>query len=326
MLGEFDLIARYLRPLAAGEPAALGLTDDAAVMTPPPGQDLVLAADAMVSGLHFLPDDPVETVGRKLLRVNLSDLAAMGARPLGYLMTLTLPAGLDEAWLAAYSAGLAADQEAFGLSLLGGDITRTDGPLTLSLTILGAVPSGRRLTRGGARPGDRLYLSGPIGDAGLGLALLQGRLTLDDAEARDALIARYRLPPPRLALGQALLAEGLASAAIDVSDGLLADAGHIAETSGCRLEIEASRVPLSVAASSLVAAEPERALQRLGAGDDYELLFSMPEAAESKIAALAARLDLSPSGIGRVVEGEGVTLLGEDGGPLSASQVGWTHF
>lgn len=326
MLGEFDLIARYLRPLAAGEPAALGLTDDAAVMTPPPGEDLVLAADAMVSGLHFLPDDPVETVGRKLLRVNLSDLAAMGARPLGYLMTLTLPAGLDEAWLAAYSAGLAADQEAFGLSLLGGDITRTDGPLTLSLTILGAVPSGRRLTRGGARPGDRLYLSGPIGDAGLGLALLQGRLTLDDAEARDALIARYRLPPPRLALGQALLAEGLASAAIDVSDGLLADAGHIAETSGCRLEIEASRVPLSVAASSLVAAEPERALQRLGAGDDYELLFSMPEAAESKIAALAARLDLSPSGIGRVVEGEGVTLLGEDGGPLSASQVGWTHF
>ena len=326
MLGEFDLIARYLRPLAADEPAALGLTDDAAVLTPPPGEDLVLAADAMVAGVHFLPDDPVETVGRKLLRVNLSDLAAMGARPLGYLMTLALPAKLEAPWIAAYAEGLAADQAIFGLSLLGGDITRTEGPLTLSLTILGALPSGRRLTRGGAKPGDRLYLSGPIGDAGLGLALLQERLRLDDAEAREALVARYRLPQPRLALGQGLLAEDLARAAIDVSDGLLADAGHIAETSGCRLEIEAARVPISAAAAALLAAEPGLALERLAAGDDYELLFSAPEAAGQGLSALAARLDLPLTEIGAVTEGAGVALLGEDGREIDLGRAGWTHF
>ena len=326
MLGEFDLIARYLKPLAADEPAALSLSDDAAVLTPPSDEDLVLAADAMVAGIHFLRDDPAETVGRKLLRVNLSDLAAMGARPLGYLMTLALPAELEEPWIAAFAEGLAADQAAFGLHLLGGDITRIAGPLTASLTILGAVPRGRRLTRAGARPGDRLYLSGPIGDAGLGLALLQGRLRLDDAEGREALVERYRLPRPRLALGRGLLAEGLASAAIDVSDGLLADAGHIAEASGCRLEIEAGRVPRSAAAEALLAAEPARVLERLAAGDDYELLFSAPEAAGQGLSALAARLDSPLTEIGVVTEGAGVALLGEGGQEIDLGRAGWTHF
>ena len=326
MPGEFDLIARYLRPLAKGEPAALDLSDDAAVLTPPPGRDLVLAADAMVEGVHFLPDDPAELIGRKLLRVNLSDLAAMGARPLGYLMTLALPSALDEAWLAAFTEGLAADQEIFGLQVLGGDITRTEGPLALSLTILGAVPSGRRLTRGGARVGDLVYVSGTIGDAGLGLTLLQERLKLDDSDARNALVARYQLPTPRLALGQTLLADGLASAAIDVSDGLIADAGHIAETSGCRLEIEARQVPRSADASSLLAAAPEWNLDRLAAGDDYELLFCAPASAERRLAVLAGELSLSLTVIGSVRAGEGATLLDESGRELDLGRAGWTHF
>ena len=286
----------------------------------------MLAADAMVAGLHFLPDDPAETVGRKLLRVNLSDLAAMGARPLGYLMTLTLPRDIGESWLAAYAEGLALDQLQFGLHLLGGDITRTEGPLTLSLTILGAVPAGRRLSRAGARHGERLYVSGSIGDAGLGLALLQGRLALDDALARETLIARYRLPTPRLALGHTLLGEGLASAAIDISDGLIADAGHIAETSGCRLEIEALRIPLSEAAGTLSQANPESLQPRFASGDDYELLFSAPASAAADLSALARKLDLTLAEIGRVTEGAGVALLGEDGRELPIERAGWTHF
>lgn len=331
MLGEFDLIARYLRPLAAAEPGALGLTDDAAVLAPPPGEDLVIAADAMVAGVHFLAEDPADTVGRKLLRVNLSDLAAMGARPLGYLTTLALPkAGPDgadtEPWLAGFTAGLARDQAEFGLGLLGGDMTRTEGPLTASLTILGAVPAGCRLLRSTAKAGEAVYVSGSIGDGTLGLALLQGRLALDDAAARDFLTERYRLPVPRLALGRALLAEGLASAAIDVSDGLAADAGHIAETSGCRLEIEAARVPRSPAAEAALAVAPDLAEALLTGGDDYELLFTAPAGAEAGLEALAARLDLPLTRIGRTVAGEGVALLDGAGRPLALERGGWRHF
>ena len=326
MPGEFDLIARYLRPLAQGAAGALDLTDDAAILTPPAGEDLVLAADAMVAGVHFLPDDPAETVGRKLLRVNLSDLAAMGARPLGYLTTLALPGQDSETWLAAFAAGLAEDQAAFDLNLLGGDMTRTDGPATISLTILGAVPSGRRLTRAAARPGERLYVSGGIGDSALGLALLQGRLSHADQAIRDRLIARYRLPQPRLALGQALLSEGLAASAIDVSDGLMADAGHIAETSGCRLEIDASRVPHGAAARGLLAERPELAETLVTAGDDYELLFSASEADGEALEGLAVRLDLPLTCIGRVVAGAGAVLLDSEGREITLASAGWRHF
>ena len=326
MPGEFDLIARYLRPLAAGAAGALGLTDDAAILTPPAGEDLVLAADAMVAGVHFLPDDPAETVGRKLLRVNLSDLAAMGARPLGYLMTLALPAQDSEAWLAAFASGLAGDQAVFDLQLLGGDMTRTDGPATVSLTILGAAPAGRRLTRAAARPGEQLYVSGSIGDGALGLALLQGRLSHGDPAFRDHLIARYRLPQPRLALGQALLSEGLAACAIDVSDGLLADAGHISETSGCRLEIDAGRVPHGVAAQALLAERPELAQTLVTAGDDYELLFSAAEAEAAALESLARRLDLPLTCIGRVVAGAGAVLLDSEGREIALPSAGWRHF
>ena len=235
------------------------------MLTPPPGRELVLAADAMVAGVHFLADDPPETIGRKLLRVNLSDLAAMGADPLAYLMTVALPRGTPDAWLAGFVAGLAADQAEFGLQVLGGDTVSTAGPVSLSLTILGTVAPGQALRRGGARPGDELWVSGTIGDGALGLRAARG-------EIEDAyLVDRYRLPQPRLALGRAL--RGVASACIDVSDGLVQDGGHLCRASGCGAVLEAALVPLSPSARHA----PLR--QLLTGGDDYELLFAIPPGA-----------------------------------------------
>lgn len=326
MRGEFDLIRRYFAPLAAGAPGALGLTDDAALLSPPPGRDLALAADALVEGVHFLSQDPPDLVARKLLRVNLSDLAAMGAAPLAYLVTAAWPRDRDEAWIAAFAEGLARDQEIFSVTLLGGDTTATDGPLTLSLTAVGTLPAGRSLQRGTARAGDLLFVSGTIGDAALGLKLLRNELDGLPAEAREALIARYRLPEPRLALGQALLTEELATAAIDVSDGLLADIGHIAETSGLGARIEASAVPLSPAAAQAVADDPALRLALLGAGDDYELAFATTPASAGDLGQLARRLDLPLTRVGVLEAGEGVQVVDPAGRPLSVETAGWTHF
>lgn len=326
MRGEFDLIRRYFAPLAAGAPGALGLTDDAALLSPPPGRDLALAADALVEGVHFLSQDPPDLVARKLLRVNLSDLAAMGAAPLAYLVTAAWPRDRDEAWIAAFAEGLARDQEIFSVTLLGGDTTATDGPLTLSLTAVGTLPAGRSLQRGTARAGDLLFVSGTIGDAALGLKLLRNELDGLPAEAREALIARYRLPEPRLALGQALLAEGLATAAIDVSDGLLADIGHIAETSGLGARIEAAAVPLSPAAAQAVADDAALRLALLGGGDDYELAFATTPASARDLGQLARRLDLPLTRVGVLEAGEGVQVVDPAGRPLSVETAGWTHF
>ena len=279
-LSEFAFIAERLRPLAAGTPGALGLADDAALLDPPAGAELVLTKDAMVAGVHFLPDDPPGDVAKKLLRVNLSDLAAMGAAPLGYLLALIRPKATAEDWLADFCRGLAEDQARFGIGLLGGDTVSTPGPLALSLTALGHVPRGTALRRCGARPGDDVWVSGTLGDAALGLKVLQGELAVAD-EVRAPLVERYRLPQPRLALGEAL--RGLASAALDVSDGLLADLGHILETSKLGAEIRAAALPLSPAARTLPGA-PDAAL---AGGDDYELLFTAAPDQRARIAALA---------------------------------------
>jgi thiamine-monophosphate kinase len=317
---EFALIARHFRPLAG--PGALDLSDDAAIMAPPSGRELVLAADAMVAGVHFLPDDPPETIGRKLLRTNLSDLASMGAVPLAYLLTVSLPRGMAPGWLAGFSAGLAQDQAEFGISLLGGDTTSTPGPISLSLTILGHVAPGTALRRGGAAPGQDIWVSGTIGDGTLGLAVLLGELP---GEADSHLATRYRLPRPRMALGQALV--GLATAAMDVSDGLVQDLGHLCRAAGCGAEIEAGRVPLSTEAAALLAARPELLPRILTGGDDYELLFAAPPEAAAEIAARAAASGVTATRIGRFLTGEAaVTVRDKRGGAMPLGRGGWSHF
>jgi thiamine-monophosphate kinase len=317
-LGEFQMIDRLLKPLARAYPGALDLTDDAALVDVPEGHQLVIAKDAMVADVHFLSDDPPDLIAGKLLRVNLSDLAAMGAEPLGYLTALLRPARIDDDWLALFWQGLARDQRAFGLHLLGGDTCGTPGPLALSLTILGTVPRGQALTRAGARPGDDVWVSGTLGDAAQGLRVLRG-LAADEDQAMH-LIDRYRTPRPRLALGRAL--RGLAHAAIDISDGLVADATHIAETSGVAVEIEAARLPLSVPARGV----PGALAAALGGGDDYELLFTAPAAASDQVEAAAQSADIPVTRIGRVVAGAGVRVLGADGREITTGPGGWRHF
>jgi thiamine-monophosphate kinase len=307
---EFSMIARHFRPLAG--PEGLNLLDDAALLTPPAGAQLVLAADAMVAGVHFLPDDPPQTIGRKLLRVNLSDLAAMGATPLGYLMTIALTPETDEAWLAGFVAGLAEDQSAFGLNVLGGDTVSTPGPLTLSLTILGQVPPGAALTRAGAKPGDDLWVSGRIGDGWLGLRAARGEIPDPDG----ALARRYRLPEPRLALGLAL--RGLARAAMDVSDGLLQDASHLCRAGDCAAVLEAALVPVSDTTAPITAL--------VTGGDDYELLFAAaPEDRQAVLdAGHAARTPVTR--VGRFTPGPPRVILSDKAGAdITPAKLGWSH-
>lgn len=326
MRGEFELIEAYFAPLASGAAGALGLTDDAALLSPPAGRDLVLAADAMIEGVHFLPDEPADLVARKLLRVNLSDLAAMGAVPFGYLLTAAWPESRDEAWIARFAAGLADDQAIFPVHLIGGDTTRTTGPVALSLTAVGTVAAGRGLKRGGARAGDLLFVSGTIGDSTLGLKILQGELMIPDEADRAALVGRHRLPEPRLALGQALLDEDLATAAIDVSDGLAADIGHIAKTSGLAARIEAAAVPLSAAAGRVLARDPALRAAIFGGGEDFELAFAVAPKRAEAVARLADRLGLPLARIGALTDGEGVRLVDEAGRDIALASAGWTHF
>ncbi len=317
---EFSLIARHFRPLAGQ--GALDLADDAAVLDIPPGRQLVVAADAMVEGVHYLPDDPPETIGRKLLRVNLSDLAAMGAAPLGYLMTTSLPRDVSEDWIAGFVRGLAEDQKEFGLHVLGGDTTATPGPTCLSLTILGTVAPDAVLRRAGARAGDDVWVSGTIGDGALGLRVLRGEVP---ADAEGHLARRYRLPQPRLALGQAIAR--IAHAGMDVSDGLVQDLGHLCRAGGCGAEIAAGDVPLSPAARALVAAQPALLPALLTGGDDYEVLFTAAPDAAGAVQAAAARAGTPVARIGRMVAGPPeVVLRDADGAVLDVARGGWSHF
>lgn len=317
--GEFDFIRTRLGPLTRNHAAALGLSDDAAVLDPPEGCQLVLACDTLVAGVHFRAEDAPETAAARAMRSNLSDMAAMGAVPLGYLSALTWPRDVDAGWRDGFVAGLAAEQDVFGLPLLGGDTTSTPGPMTVTLTLVGSVPQGAALTRGGAAAGDDIWASGTIGDAALGLAALAG-----EAGAPRDLIDRYARPDPRLELGTAL--RGLASAAIDISDGLLADAGHIAETSGVALAIEAGSVPLSGHARAWLAGAGEGGLARLmTGGDDYELLFTAPPGRRDAIAALAH--DGMPlTRIGQAEAGQGVICRDASGKALEIDRDGFTHF
>ena len=284
------------------------------MFTPPAGRELVVSADAIVQGVHFLPDDPPETVGRKLLRVNLSDLAAMGAEPLHYLLTVSAPRDTGDAWFDAFADGLALDQAAFGITLIGGDTTSTPGPISLTATVIGHVAPGQALHRAYARVGDALWVTGTIGDAALGLLALRGKLV----DPTGHLSGRYRVPRPRMGLRLA----GIVSACMDVSDGLLQDAGHLARAAGLGIEIDADRVPLSDAARACGRLEV-----CLTGGDDYELLLAVPPANTASLLAECARGGIAVARIGRFgvgpadvrVCGEGLALDGITG-------LGWSHF
>lgn len=328
MVAEFDLIARYFAPLAEGAPGAFGLQNDAAVLDVASGHSLVTTLDSMVGGLHFLPDDPPDQVAKKLLRVNLSDLAAMGARPRGYLLSLALTGAEDEDWLAAFARGLEQDQQKYGMILLGGDTLRTPGPQTLSLTALGEVSRGQAMQRTTARSGDDIYLTGTLGQAALGLFVRLGQAAEKLPGLGEKQLARleaaYRLPDPPVALGAQL--PGLVSACLDVSDGLLADLGHIAEGSALGAEVEQALLPLSEEVKQLLQQAPKRLQDVVGGGDDYQLLFTSDPGQRSALEALSASSGVAMTRIGRMTEGEAVRLLDNQGRETAVAHAGWTHF
>lgn len=321
---EFETISRLLAPLA-GHPAARGLIDDAAVLSPPAGKTLVLTHDTLVEGVHFLATDPPDTVAAKLLRVNLSDLAAKGAEPFGYLMSCAWPATCDWEWRGAFAQGLADDQRRFGLTLLGGDTVSTPGPLTLGATLIGWGEPGRTPGRDRARAGDLLLVSGTIGDGHLGLLAAQGAQEGFSESDAAWLVDRYRRPPPRLELAGLIVRH--AGASTDVSDGLIADIGNLARASGQAMTVNLEDVPLSEPARAWVERQPDRtaALVRLvTGGDDYEVAFAAPADHRAEIERQAEAAGRSVSVIGRVRAGEGVRVLfqGED---IPVSSAGWRH-
>ncbi|QDH14223.1 thiamine-phosphate kinase [Formicincola oecophyllae] len=323
-MGEFDFIGRHFKPLAG--PGSYGLRNDGAVMSAPFGHEIVVSSDTMVENVHFLPDDPPETVGRKLLRCNLSDLAAMDAKPLGYTLNSSIPhkggpeGRYGEAWFAAFAKGLAEDQQRYAITLLGGDTTSTSGPLVMTLTIFGTVAEHKALTRSGASAGDSVWVTGHLGAARLGLEVRRGHLE----DPTGKLVQAYRLPTPRVGLQLGTVA----SAGLDISDGIVQDAGHIAEESGVRLRLEASRLP--IAAEAAAAPEHFQEMRLLG-GDDYELLLTCPPGHEAALMARGLIMNVPLTRIGKVEalkkgEKPGVVMVGADGKPLSFTTPGWQHF
>ena len=319
-LDEDGLIARFFAPIAG--PGGLGLRDDAALIAPPPGHDLVVTVDALVAGGHFFPDDPPAGIALKALAVNLSDLAAKGADPLGFTLALALPAGWSADWLEAFARGLRDAAAAHGCPLLGGDTVKAGGPLTLSITAFGAVPAGRMVPRTGARPGDRLYVSGTIGDAALGLRLrVAGEAAL---AGREHLLDRYLHPRPRLALRSALRRH--ASGAMDVSDGFVGDLAKMMRASGAAAEVDLAAVPLSDAARLHIADDPSAFDAAVTGGDDYEILASVPETEARAFEAAAGAAGVSVTAVGRVSAGRGAVFRGRDGSPKSFARGSFSHF
>jgi|307.fasta_scaffold02967_3 thiamine-monophosphate kinase len=324
--GEERLIERYFKPLAT-VPTAFGLGDDAATFTPPAGCDLVLTTDGVIAGVHFLPGDPPQSIARKALRMNLSDLAAKGATPAGFLLSIALPANTPESWIAAFAEGLGQDINHYGCPLLGGDTDRTPGPLSISITAFGTVPQGMMVRRASAKRGDIVAVTGTIGDAALGVLIhrdadLAKKWRLSSA-ASEHLQQRYLLPQPRNALADALRAH--ASAAMDVSDGLAGDLAKLCRASGLAAGIEVADVPLSDAARAALSADPTLIERILTGGDDYEILFTLPAAKLSSLRAAAAHAGVPLAEIGQVTAGQGVRFLRE-GKVLSFAAPSYSHF
>jgi len=322
--GEFELIERYFRPLA-GDPGALSLTDDAAVYRPPHGEEVVLKADLVAEGIHFFADDPPRSIASKALRVNLSDLAAKGAVPVGYLLSLALKPDWAEDWIAGFAAGLAADQERFGLTLFGGDTSRASGGTVVSIAALGRIPNGTMVRRNGARAGDAVFVSGTLGDAALGLRVRLGTLdAMPAGGAADHLLDRYLHPQPRVALAPVI--RDFATASMDISDGLVGDLGHICRQSRVAARIEAPAVPLSAAARALAASDPTAFETVLTGGDDYEILATVPARRADAFAVAAAEAGVPVTRIGIVADGAPEVIVEGPDGPLRLGRTSHVHF
>lgn len=325
--GEERLIERYFKPLAAGAAGAFGLGDDAAALTPPAGCDLVVTTDGVIAGVHFLAGDPPHSIARKALRINLSDLAAKGATPAGFLLSIALPKHTQESWIAAFAEGLGQDIRHYGCPLLGGDTDRTPGPLSISITAFGTVPHGAMVRRATAKPGDIIAVTGTIGDAALGVLLnrdadLARQWRLSSA-ANDYLRQRYLLPQPRNALAETLRAH--ASAAMDVSDGLAGDLAKLCRASGLAAEVEVADVPLSDAARAALSADAKLIDRILTGGDDYEIVLTVPVAQFGALGTAAENAGVPLAKIGQVTSGQGVRFLRE-GKVLSFAQPSYSHF
>jgi thiamine-monophosphate kinase len=322
---EDRLIARHFRAIAT-DPGAFGLGDDAGILSPPPGCDVVLKTDPIIAGVHFFPGDPADAVARKALRVNLSDLAAKGAQPAGFLLAIALPAGTSDEWLGQFASALGDDAARYRCPLLGGDTDRTPGPLTVSVTAFGTVPRGSMLRRSGAKVGDWVVVSGTIGDAALGLALRRDApgWGLSSGE-RAHLLARYQLPQPRTELADALLEH--ASGAMDISDGLAGDLGKLCRASGLAAEIDVERIPLSSAARSALRSDPALIEPILTGGDDYEILCTVPPVAFAAFQDAAKARNVAVTAIGRIVAGpDAPRFRNQDGLALTFRRPSFSHF
>jgi thiamine-monophosphate kinase len=323
--GEDSLIARYFRPIAT-DPGAFNLDDDAAALKPS-GDDIVVTTDAIVEGVHFLAGDPPDTVARKALRVNLSDLAAKGAVPAGFVLTLALR-DTDEAWLKPFAAALGEDARQYGCPLLGGDTVSTPGPLMISITAFGRVPVGKMVHRNGAKPGDRVMVTGTIGDAALGLAVLGGgkvHAAVNDAGARDLLISRYRVPQPRTALAEIIREH--ANAAMDVSDGLAGDLTKLCSVSGVSAVIDLESIPLSDTARHLLSRGVVGIETLIAGGDDYEILCTIADDRVDAFTQAAQRAGVALSSIGMVVAGtDAPKFLDGQGDEIVLKRRSYSHF
>jgi thiamine-monophosphate kinase len=324
--GEDSLIARYFKPLAT-DPGAFNLRDDAAILKAS-GDDIVVTTDAIVEGVHFLPDDPPDTIARKALRVNLSDLAAKGATPAGFVLTLALQAA-DDAWLEPFARGLGEDAAQFGCPLLGGDTVSTPGPKMISITAFGRLPAGKMVHRSGAKAGDRVVVTGTIGDSALGLDILIGGAVagalVADAAAREMLAGRYRIPQPRNALATAV--RDYASASMDVSDGLAGDLAKLCDASGVSATIDADSIPLSAAAATLLSRRIVGIEAIVSGGDDYEILCAIPEHRFAAFAQAAGLTGVPLTCIGTVIAGTSVPrFMDAQGREIALPRLSYSHF
>ncbi len=323
-MDEFDFIASKLRPLAGSFAGALNLEDDAAILKPEKGQEFVVTTDALTADVHFFATDPPQLIAQKCLRVNLSDIAAMGAAPYCYSLALMLPEKTSLTWLSEFCDGLRADQNSHNVHLSGGDTTSTRGRMSIAITMVGTVPVGKALKRSTARVGDDIWVTGTIGDAAMGLQALKNGLPSVDPAARDALIRRYYVPQPRNRIALAL--RDLATSAIDISDGLAADLGHICTASGVGAQVSASKIPVSDHVLSLLNTNAVHLETLLSGGDDYELMFTANSEKYSKISLLSKSFNLKVSKIGTLTANPEIGFIDQDGASMKLSSNGFRHF